>query len=63
MSGKYRGFNMAELNMTKIRDFSTYMALTFSKEGRGGETALQRLRETMGGRSWAAPPTTGVLDS
>ena len=53
MSGKYRGLDITELNITKIRDFATYMALTSNQAGKGGETALQRLRETMGGRSWA----------
>lgn len=44
---------MAGLNMTNVRDYATYIALTANSQGKGGEAALERLKQTLGGRSWA----------
>ena len=51
--GKYIDLDMAELDLTKVRDFATYLALTANSQGRGGERALARLREKLGEKSWA----------
>ena len=50
--GKYRDFDMADLDLTKVRDYATYIALTANSQGKGGEKALERLKLTMAGRSW-----------
>ena len=44
---------MAELDLTKVRDYATFIALTANSQGKGGETALARLRESLGENSWA----------
>ena len=49
----YIDLDMAELDLTKVRDFATYLALTANSQGRGGERALARLRETLAEKSWA----------
>ena len=51
--GKYIDLDMAELDLTKVRDYATYIALTANSQGKGGETALARLRESLGEKSWA----------
>ena len=51
--GKYVDLDMAELDLTKVRDFATYLALTANSQGRGGERALARLREKLGEKRWA----------
>ena len=51
--GKYIDLDMAELDLTKVRDYATYLALTANSQGKGGETALARLRESLGENSWA----------
>ena len=50
---KYIDFDMAELDLTKVRDYATYLALTANSQGKGGERALARLRESLGEKSWA----------
>ena len=51
--GKYTDLDMAELDLTKVRDYATYLALTANSQGKGGERALARLRESLGEKSWA----------
>ena len=51
--GKYTDLDMAELDLTKVRDYATYLALTANSQGKGGETALARLKESLGEKSWA----------
>ena len=51
--GKYIDLDMAELDLTNVRDFATYLALTANSQGKGGERALARLRESLGEKSWA----------
>ena len=51
--GKYIETDMSGLNLTNVRDFATYIALSANQQGSGGETALERLKETLKGRSWA----------
>ena len=51
--GKYTDLDMAELDLTKVRDYATYLALTANSQGKGGEKALARLREKLGEKSWA----------
>ena len=51
--GKYTDLDMAELDLTKVRDYATYLALTANSQGKGGERALARLKESLGEKSWA----------
>ena len=51
--GKYRELDMADLDLTKVRDYATYIALTANSQGKGGERALARLKESLGEKSWA----------
>ena len=51
--GKYTDLDMAELDLTVVRDYATYIALTANSQGKGGEKALARLREKLGEKSWA----------
>ena len=44
--------DMADLDLTKVRDFATYIALTANSQGKGGERALARLRQGLGEKSW-----------
>jgi hypothetical protein len=37
--GQYKDFDMSELNITNVRDYSMYMALLSKKEGKGGSGA------------------------
>ena len=50
---------MADLDLTKVRDFATYIALTANSQGKGGEAAMARLREKLGEKSWAEYCTEG----
>ena len=51
--GQYVDLDMAELDLTKVRDYATYVALTANSQGKGGEAALSRLKERLGEKSWA----------
>ena len=51
-TGKYRDFDLADLDLTIVRDFATYVALTANSQGRGGERAMAKLTEKLGGKSW-----------
>ena len=57
--GEYTDFNMADLDLTNVRDFATYIALTANNQGKGGEAAMARLREKLGEKSWAEYCTEG----
>ena len=57
--GKYIDLDMAELDLTNVRDFATYIALTANSQGKGGEAAMARLREKLGEKSWAEYCTEG----
>ena len=50
--GEYRDFDMSDLDVTKARDYATYVALTANSQGKGGEKALATLREKLGGKTW-----------
>ena len=50
---EYIDLDLAELDLTVVRDYATYIALTANSQGKGGEKALARLREKLGGKSWA----------
>ena len=45
--------DMADLDLTKVRDYATYIALTANSQGKGGERALGRLKESLGEKTWA----------
>ena len=47
--GKYKDENMTELDITKIRDFATFMALTSNNQGTGGEVPLKKFKDTVVG--------------
>ena len=51
-TGKYRDFDLADLDLTIVRDFATYVALTANSQGRGGERAMAKLTEKLGGKTW-----------
>ena len=51
--------DMADLDLTKVRDFATYIALTANSQGKGGERALARLRQSLGEKSWREYCTAG----
>ena len=46
-SGKYKNEEMKDLDITKIRDFATFMALTPNHQGKGGEAPLKKFQETI----------------
>ena len=50
--GKYRDFDMGDLDLTNVRDYATFVALTANSQGKGGERALATLREKLGGKTW-----------
>ena len=50
--GKYKGEDMAGLDITKVRDYATFMALSSSGQGEGGAAALATLQAEMGNRTW-----------
>ena len=52
-SGKYRDFDMAGLDLTNVRDYATYVALTANNQGKGGEKALATLKKELGGKTWS----------
>ena len=51
--GQYRDFDMAGLDLTNVRDFATYVALTANNQGKGGEKALATLKKELGGKTWS----------
>ena len=50
--GEYRDFDMTDLDLTNVRDYATYVALTANSQGKGGERAMATLREKLGGKTW-----------
>ena len=48
-SGKYKNEDMTDLDITKIRDFATFMALTPNNQGKGGEAPLKKFQDTVVG--------------
>ena len=50
--GKYTEQDLSGLDLTTVRDYATFMALTANSQGKGGEVALERLKEKLAGRSW-----------
>ena len=50
--GKYKEFDMENLDITIARDYATYMALTANNQGRNGQTALDKFRTKVGNYSW-----------
>ena len=50
--GEYQNQTLASLVPTNRRDFATFMALSSSKQGLGGETAENNLKQEMKGQSW-----------
>ena len=57
--GKYIDLDMSDLDLTKVRDFATYLALTANSQGKGGERALARLKESLGEKTWSQYCTAG----
>ena len=51
--GQYRDFDMAGLDLTNVRDYATYVALTANNQGKGGEKALATLKKELGGKTWS----------
>ena len=57
--GKYIDLDMSDYDLTKVRDFATYLALTANSQGKGGERALARLKESLGENTWSQYCTAG----
>ena len=51
--GKYREYDMAELDMTNTRDYAMFMALTSSNQGKNGNIALATFYKKTGNSSWS----------
>ena len=45
--------DLGELDMTNERDYATYMALVSSGQGKNSDKMLEKLRTTLGSKSWA----------
>merc|ERR1719342_998762 len=52
-AGKYKNQDLGELDMTNERDYATYMALVSSGQGKNSDKMLEKLRTTLGSKSWA----------
>ena len=50
--GKYQDFDMSALDITTIRDFATFMALSSNSQGKNGELVLESFKQKMGNSSW-----------
>ena len=40
--GKYQDYDMSQLDLTTVRDYATYLALTANNQGINGQVALER---------------------
>ena len=47
--GKYKAEDMSGLDITKVRDYATFMALSATGQGTGAEAAIERFEETVAG--------------
>ena len=44
---------MSSLDITNVRDYATFMALTANNQGRNGEEGIRNLKLKMGNRTWS----------
>ena len=44
---------MSELDMSNVRDFAMFMALTSNNQGKNGERALANFKTRMGNSTWS----------
>ena len=51
--GKYQDFDMSSLDITTVRDYATFMALTSNNQGVNGEVGLVKLKLKMGNSTWS----------
>ena len=51
--GKYRDFDMTALDLTNVRDFATFMALTSNNQGKNGHLPLENWNNKIGSSSWS----------
>ena len=58
--GKYKGEDMAGLDITRGRDYATFMALTATGQGKGGEAAIARFNETVLGGAGEDKPNDEI---
>ena len=47
--GKYQDEDMSGLDITTVRDYATFMALSATGQGTGAEAAIERFEETVAG--------------
>ena len=47
--GKYQAEDMSGLDITTVRDYATFMALSAAGQGTGAEAAIERFEETVAG--------------
>ena len=53
MAGHYKDLDLSEMDMTNERDYAAYMALVSSGQGKNSDKMLEKLRTTLGSKSWA----------
>ena len=46
--GKYEDYDMSDLDITTVRDYATFMALSANYQGKNGEIGLHNLKLKMG---------------
>lgn len=51
--GKYENYDMSDLDITTVRDYATFMALTANSQGKNGEVGLHNLKLKMGNSTWS----------
>ena len=49
--GTYKAEDMSGLDITMVRDYATFMALTANNQGKGGEQAVEAFLTKAGGNS------------
>ena len=47
--GKYQAEDMSGLDITRVRDYATFMALSATGQGNGAEAAIERFEKTVAG--------------
>ena len=50
--GKYQDFDMSALDITTVRDFATFKALSSNSQGKNGELVLESFKQKLGNSSW-----------
>ena len=59
-AGKYKDLDMGELDMTNERDYATVMALMANNQGKNGDKALERLKQSLDNKTWVEYCSTRI---